>query len=293
LTLHDVAPDGTAIVSIEDRERKIFFSGPDTTQDRDLTWLDRAVLGALSQDGKQVVFWEGGKGGGPLCTIYLRKTDGSAAVRLGEGYGVAISPDQKWIFAVTPEDKPHYFLIPTGAGEVRELTLPGIEHPFGSGFSADGQRIITDGNEPGHKPRVYMFDLASGKLAPFTEEGVIGFSPDGKFLFERSENIAPRILTLGSNAPVREIKGRENQDVAIQVSPDGSAVFVVDFNGVTVSVYRIELATGKRELVKKLDIGDPAGAFGITTVRVTPDGKNFAYGTLRQLSELYLLEGLK
>lgn len=36
--------------------------------------------------------------------IFLRKTDGTAAVRLGEGYAVALSPDQKWVLALTPSD---------------------------------------------------------------------------------------------------------------------------------------------------------------------------------------------
>ncbi len=35
-----------------------------------------------------------------------------------------------------------------------------------------------------------------------------------------------------------------------------------------------------------------AGGFGITRVVTTPDGQYFAYNTLRQLSELYLLQGL-
>ncbi|HUB30204.1 MAG TPA: hypothetical protein VL967_10915 [Terracidiphilus sp.] len=45
--------------------------------------------------------------------------------------------------------------------------------------------------------------------------------------------------------------------------------------------------------MKKIEMDDPVGAVGITTVRVTPDGKSFAYNALRQLSELYLLQGLK
>lgn len=81
--------------------------------------------------------------------------------------------------------------------------------------------------------------------------------------------------------------------MGIQVAPDGNAVFVVDYIGVSADVYRIEIATGRRELLKKIEMGDPAGAVGITAVRVTPDGKSFAYNTLRQLSELCLLQGLK
>ena len=61
LTLHDVSPNGTAIITIDDRERKIFFTSLKGNEERELTWLDRAVLVALSADGKQVLFHEGGQ----------------------------------------------------------------------------------------------------------------------------------------------------------------------------------------------------------------------------------------
>ena len=57
LTLHDVSSDGTAVISIDDRERKIFFADPKDNSERELTWLDRAVLVALSADGKQVLYF--------------------------------------------------------------------------------------------------------------------------------------------------------------------------------------------------------------------------------------------
>lgn len=74
--------------------------------------------------------------------IFLRKTDGTAAVRLGEGYAVAFSPDQKWVLALTPSDPPRYWLIPTGAGEVTELKMLGVEHIVLQGFSTDSHRVV-------------------------------------------------------------------------------------------------------------------------------------------------------
>jgi hypothetical protein len=48
----------------------------------------------------------------------------------------------------------------------------------------------------------------------------------------------------------------------------------------------------ERHPVKTLEMRDPTGGFGVIRVLTTPDGQYFAYGTLRQLSELYLLQGL-
>ena len=37
--------------------------------------------------------------GGPKYAVYIRKTDGSPAIRLGEGNGLSLSPDGKWALA--------------------------------------------------------------------------------------------------------------------------------------------------------------------------------------------------
>jgi eukaryotic-like serine/threonine-protein kinase len=294
LTLHDVSADGTAIISIDDRERKIFFSDFKNTQEKELTWLDRAVLSGLSPDGKQVLFHEGGKGGGPRGTIFLRQTDGSPAVRLGDGYSIALSLDQKWVLAYTPGTPSRHWLIPTGAGEASELKLTAIENVVAMGFAADSRRIVFFANEPGHKARVYLFDPTTGKLQPLTPEGVRGFiSPDGKFLAVRGNESAPELLSVETGSPIREMKGFQEPDRLIQVTPDGADAFVANYKGLTATIYRIHLDNGDRQLVETLEMRDPTGGFGITRVLTTPDGQYFAYNTLRQLSELYLLQGLR
>jgi len=293
LTLHDVSADGTAIIAIDDRERKIFFSGSQGNADIELTWLDRAILVALSPDGKQVLFHEGGKGGGSLGTIFLRKTDGTTAIRLGEGYGIALSPDQKWVLAFTPSDTPRQWLIPTGAGESTELKMAGIENITLQGFAADSRRVVVLANEPGHPLRDFLLDPSSSKLLPLTPEGVRALvTPDGKFLFARPDNAAPEIFPLETGSPVRQIKGWQEKDRPIQITADGTAIYVANYNGMSAVIYRIRVDNGERQLVKTLEMHDPAGGFGITRVVTTADGQYFAYNTLRQLSELYLLQGL-
>jgi serine/threonine protein kinase len=294
LTLHDVSADGTAIITIDDRERKIFFSDSKGTQERELTWLDRAVLTGLSADGKQVLFHEGGKGGGSQGTIFLRQTDGSAAVRLGEGYSIALSPDQKWVLAYTPTTPPRHWLIPTGAGEVTELKPTAIENAVAMGFAADSRRIVFTGNEPGHPARDYLFDIASGKLQPLTPEGIHGpVTPDGKFVFVRGNGPSPELIPVDGGSPIHEMKGLQDRDRLIQITSDGAEAFVANPNGLSASIYGVRLDSGNRQLVKTLEMRDPTGGFGLTRALTTPDGQYFAYGTLRQLSELYVLQGLR
>jgi hypothetical protein len=80
-------------------------------KERDLTWLDYSHPGDISADGKTLLFDEEGgggslaygKSGGLSHAVYLRKTDGSPAVLLGEGAAIALSPDEKWLIAQTQQ----------------------------------------------------------------------------------------------------------------------------------------------------------------------------------------------
>jgi len=116
--------------------------------------------------------------------------------------------------------------------------------------------------------------------------------PDGKFLIVRGDKNIPEIFPLETGSPAREIKGWQEKDLPIQVAADGNTVLVAAYNGMSAAIYRVGVDNASRQLVKTLQMNDTAGGFGITRVVTTADGPYFAYNTLRQLSELYLLQGL-
>jgi hypothetical protein len=65
-----------------------------------------------------------------------------------------------------------------------------------------------------------------------------------------------------------------------------------------VDLQRLELSTGRRMLLHTLASPDRAGASppgsgARQAIRVTPDGKYYAYSFIRSLSDLYLVDGLK
>ena len=100
-----------------------------TAKTQNLSWLDWSRSPSLSEDGETVVFTEEEEGGGPGYSVYLRKTDGSPAVRLGEGEALALSPDGKWVLsAIVRLDPAPLVLLPTGAGEPKPLPKDSINH---------------------------------------------------------------------------------------------------------------------------------------------------------------------
>src|SRR5262249_60651938 len=119
LELDDVSADGRALVGHHTRVVSMWGQAPGETAERDLSWLDASVPGDLSPDGKTLTLSETGEGGAGFGSIYARGTDGSPAVRLGEGRGGALSPDGRRVVAVLdagagPAPRPP--LPPAGAG---------------------------------------------------------------------------------------------------------------------------------------------------------------------------------
>jgi hypothetical protein len=58
-------------------------------------------------------------------------------------------------------------------------------------------------------------------------------------------------------------------------------------------VYRLDLATGGRELWKEYIPADPVRAAQVLPLAMTPDGKWYAYTYARNFYDLYLVKGLK
>ena len=93
----------------------------------------------------------------------------------------------------------------------------------------------------------------------------------------------------------RPIRGALSGDELVQWSADGRFLYVRGPGDSAVEFFRLNLATGRRELWKAIEAADPVGLIGIqpAAVRVTPDGKSYAYSYWKTLTELYLVDNLK
>lgn len=75
-------------------------------------------------------------------------------------------------------------------------------------------------------------------------------------------------------------------------SEDGRFVYAWDPTKLPFQVFRVSLATGKREPWKTIFPQDPAGIWS-ADLMLTPDGQSYAYNCRRMIQDLYLVEGLK
>ncbi|MBX3276462.1 MAG: protein kinase [Acidobacteria bacterium] len=295
LMLHDISRDGRVLLTSYSNSTTLVSQPPGESKERDLSWLDQGSLSDLSPDGRTILIDYTGEGSGTNGATYLRKTDGSPAVRLGAGIGARLSPDGKRALAVrfTP---PQLALLPTGAGEERVLERGPIEqYAWGAIWVPDGKRVAFLGREPGHDWRCYIQSIEGGPPRPITPEGTTEWmliSPDGGSLIASDAQGQRSFYPVEGGAP-QPILHLEIADAIIGWSGDGRSLYIANVNEMPIRVYRFDPANGRKELLKEITPADPAGIFGYHYVFLTPDGKGYAYSVSRMLSDLYVVEGLK
>jgi serine/threonine protein kinase len=300
--LHDISHDGRILLSRESWRSGLQFRGPADSKERDLSWLDYATLRDLSADGTQIAFDDWGSAAGAVGLAYLRKSDGSPAVKLGAWSAPVLSPDGTRVLvseASVVGQGIYLALLPTGVGETQTLKSTGIQQVGPKGFMPDGKSVYFAADD-GHGWRMYLQDLAGGMpraISPVIAGRPSHFEtqlapPDGKFIF------APEVDGTGSLYPVaggerRIVSGWLPQDFWITWSADGHSAYVYHDEKTSAPVYKLDLATGKRELVTTLAPSDPAGVTAVLNVRMTPDGKTYAYSYDLELSDLFIVENVR
>jgi Tol biopolymer transport system component len=293
--IFDVRADGSALVSEDDYRSSVLVFPPGATAGRDLTWFDWSSDRGLSSDGKLLLFDESGEGGGTAGGAYLRPTDGSPAVRLGDGVGVALSPDGEWALTRTFEGADRFVLVPVKAGQPKPFTPDGFGRLAYGAYFPDGSRFAFDGNEKGKGTRLYVQDVAGGAARPVSDEDVnpsrIFISPDGRFVAALGPDIRVHLFPAAGGKPV-DLPGSIPADYPSGFTTDGKGLYV-SRKGIPCTVDLIDLVSGKRTRVRDLVGADSSGVTDFGPARVTPDGKTMTAGTNRILSTLYRVQGVK
>jgi Tol biopolymer transport system component len=199
-----------------------------------------------------------------------------------------------------------YALLPTGAGEPRPIDLGSIQVPIGMvvTWHPDGQRIVLTGHAHGRPDRIYVLELATGKLQPITPEGVsaiywTALSPDGESVAVVDSSGKTWLYPVRGGPPRAVPATLTEGESIVRFSSDGRSLFTnrwLDEKGqpeLPQEIYTLDLSTGEKRLWKKLMPSDPTGIGPINTPLFTPDGKSYVYYYSRSLSELYLAEGLR
>lgn len=293
----DISKDGKLLMTQGFWRSAIAGLTAGETTERDLSWLGFSTISDLSDDGKTFLFTEEGESALESHSVYIRKTDGSDAVRLGEGRYPVLSPDGKSVLIISATASSLLAILPTGPGEQKTLKNDRkFTYEYANWFS-DGKRILFQATEAGHKSRIYVQDLIQQQVKPITPEGVIliadgnSISPDGK-LVVASDSELTLLYPVEGGTPV-PIQGLDPRDRPIRWTADGQSMYAYHRESGITKIFRLHLKTGSRELVREIVPSDRAGVTFVEPVLFTPDGKSYVYSYFRELTSLYLVDGLK
>jgi Tol biopolymer transport system component len=293
VVLHDIARDGRVLLDVADWHQSVMLGTFGSAVETNVSWLDFSGAVDLSADGKTLLLDESGRGGGARGSVYLRKTDGSPATRLGDGVPYGLSPDGKWAITTPGTGFDRLVLLPTGAGEPKVLRTDGMTYR-GAVWIPGTQRLLFTGQAVG-KPstRVYVQDVAGGPPRPLAPEGygLGGVSPDGK-LAVMGESEGKMFLFPIEGGEPRPVAGLTPEDEVVRFDSTGNALLVARGN-LPLEVFRVDIASGRREKLGEINPSDRTGAEGLFNLVLTPDGKTYAYTIQRRLSTLYVVTGLK
>jgi hypothetical protein len=299
LKLHDIAKSGRVLLTRESPRVGILGAMQGDTRERDLSFLDYSFAADMAQDGRVLLFDEEGEAGGANYTVFVRKSDRSPVVRLGEGNALSLSPDLKWALSMMPVADSPFILLPTGTGERRQVATGSVHAEQAATWLPDSRSFLFAGSEPGHALRLYKMGIDGGAARPVGPEAISaalpGFavSPDGRTVAAVDGARKLIVFPLEGGSPVREIPGGVDGEFPLRFSPDGRALYLWKKGDVPARVSRVDVETGKREVWKDLLPADPAGVERISNVLLTPDAKGYAYCYARLLSDLFVVEGLR
>lgn len=294
LHLFDISKDGQVLITNEATRQEAYGHRMGQDRDIDLSWFDWTLIRSISNDGQWALLEEDGEGGGSQYSVFLRKTDGSPAIRLGSGMALDLSPDGTWV-ASTPVAQPAAtVLLPTGAGQPLTLADGKLFHSQFMHFLPDGKGIMMIAAEPGHAPRTFIQMLDGTPPKAFGPENFRGLrvSPDGRTVLGRKDKNYWLVPFAGDSAgqPLPAVKSSE---FVSGFTADSNSIYVADVSSLPAKMYVMNLKSGERKLHHQFAPADPSGVPGVGGGLVTPDGQFYTYGVGRTLSYLYVVEGLK
>jgi dipeptidyl aminopeptidase/acylaminoacyl peptidase len=286
LTLQDITNDGRWLVTRDDQAHGLLARSPGLTTDRNLSWLDSSILPVVTPDGQWVAFTD--VGSGAQYAVMLRKTDGSPAVRLGEGAAAAISPDGRWVIGQLTMPA-GFRLYPAGAGDSRQLTWAGLQSVASVRF-LDDRSLFVCGAPAGKAARCYRSPLDASSLEPMTPDGIGSGLPrpdGGAVLVRQAGQYA--IYPVGGGAP--SAVGGVGADSVIRWSPNGAALWVQAGTPSRPQVDQVDVATGRRSSLLTIDA--PATVFTSARLAVADDPRTYVYETRSWFSLLFTFSGMQ
>jgi len=291
IVLQDVAPDGRLLLVVNQTRMALGGRLAGDTTERDLTWFDYSVARDITPDGRAMLFFEAGEVAPTDYLIGLWRAGNAAPSNLGVGRPTSLTSDGTFALAIRMRGQVGLRVLPTGAGETREIDFPSLAAIHWATWMPGGRTFVLSANEPGRGSRLYLADLSGRVIRGIGPEGTLyqanAISPDGSRIAARDPQGRITIYQVSDGA-AETAHGALDGELPLGWTADGTAVFVLE-PSVPAKVTRLNPVTGGRAAWRELMPSDPAGVVRISPVLITPDGNAYAYTYGRFLSTLYAI----
>jgi eukaryotic-like serine/threonine-protein kinase len=290
--LHDIASDGRMLAATLSGHNGL-IAGEVGGREVDLSWQDVAFPIDFTPDGKRLLF------GSLDYGIHLGALDGGPPVTLAEGVPAGISPDGRSVLTITPAVPTTIAVVPIGPGATRTLPRGPLEGHAWAAWTPDGRRVVISASERGHATRLYLQDIIDGDPRAISGEGRLlpslprVVSPDGQVVIAVGPDQQLALYPIAGGEP-RPIPALGNDLTPVAWGESSQVLFARRrVLGRLVPVFKIDLASGKRQQVTEVGPADATGAPLVFLVELSRDGKRYAYSTWRSNGALFLIEGVK
>ena len=286
--IQDIGSDGRRLILRNDQFKRIWVKLASDSAPRDLSWLDVSFFPILSGDGSLLAFGDGSTVSGDNYAVMLRRTDGSPAVRIGDGGVLSMSRDKQWVISDLPTLPVQLMMYPTGAGTARRLDHGEFAGIVAASAINDGKDLLVCGNLPGHAMRCYVRPFENGTFRPFTPEGVRAAvaSPDGRSVMAlMPDGYREYSISDGSS---RVVPGIAANELVLRYSPDGQSLWTRLANTQPTTVEQVDLKTGSHRVLVPAFSSRRAGVQTVAEIAVADDPRNYVY--MERESRGYLFE---
>ena len=293
LVIQDISPSGKVLLESVRYQIEMGVKRSGDSRAHDIA--SSVDLGTLSPDGQWVVF---NNYQGADYHAYVKKTDATAAVKLGDGYGAGITWDGSLVAAAQNGQPNKLYLYPTGAGEQKVIDLGELTAAFGTWendltFSRDERWAVFSAFDPKQQVRDYLLDMRDGKFRPVTPVGTRAgkVSPDGSRIVTLDVAAQKYLLVDVASGKVSDIPGLEKEDEVVGWSFDSNMVIAWN-QELPARISMIDVVSGHRQVVQTVE---PLSMLGSMYARMvtSADGKTAAYRHRRGLYALYVADGLR
>ena len=291
LLIQDIARDGRVLLRADDWTETTMGLAPGAARETDLTWFDDSRVADLSSDGRRLLTTEGGIAERGERS-HLPPQHRRLPCRAPGGRGGAGALAGREVGPREAQGEGKLVLLPTGPGEPKTIPTPGLEAQ-NAGWLPDGKRIYLPLGRSRAAARGSTSSTWPAAIrAPSRPRGSSGgsFHPTAG----SSSAGATRALFCSRSKAASPSRFRVFRPDAATVRFDatGAGIFLAAMD-VPMKIVRYDIASGRTEPWKEIAVTDPAGVVQFNKVVLTPDGKSYAYTFWRDLSRLYVVQGLK